>query len=179
MSRATTALLITLLMAFAACGHDNSTPQPASSPSEKRLNAYYDDLVKETLEPGRSIILVRVVESTFPDETPIPDSHWPGGYMYVLGKALVLRSWWGPFYVGEVLHVTGSLVCASTLGDCTLYPLHSGDELLIFTGSTEPIVAVLTRTWPAAGSDAKYLMATVDRAIKGHTVRPNSRWRGP
>ena len=134
-----------------------SPPPPASHPPP-------DLLVQVAIETHQTTILVRVVESTFPGTTVLPALTSAREYR-VLGKVLVLKSWWGPFPAGVVLHVAEAAECAGTIEGCTSYPLRVGDELLIVTqGTQDPIVAALSRTWPAAESQAA--MAAFDRAVK-------------
>jgi hypothetical protein len=135
------AFLATLLIALAACGHGRSTPD------DRDELVHFPGLLRQ---PGESIIVVRVVESGSERS----------------GKVLVLKSLWGPFSPGEVLHVTGSMMtCIGNL-PCEPYPLYTGDELLVFTGTAEPIVAQVGATWPAAEPKSQALMAAVDRAVK-------------
>src|SRR5215813_11006015 len=69
------------------------------------------------LQFTRSIILVRVVESTFPEEKL--ELNPP---RLVVGKVLVVKSLWGPFSPGQVLAVTTSGACAGTRESCMAYP---------------------------------------------------------
>ena len=146
MHRVTSGLLVTLLMAFAACHQGDSSPPP-----------YPPDEVT-TLRPGifEAAILVRVVEST-----PV-DLAAAKGFPYVLGTVLVLKSWWGPFSAGQVLQVRDvGEVIRGRLPCNTPYPLRAGDELIVGTQRTEdPILVVCCSTWPAE-SISKDLMAAL------------------
>jgi hypothetical protein len=150
MSRVTSTLLATLLIA--------SRTTSGAAPSDRLVPSG-----RGMLELAQSIILVRVVAS-FPDARFPPELNSPTVFAPVIGKVLVLKSWWGPFSTGRVLYVVAPVICAGTLESCTAYPLHTGDELLIFTGSTEPIMATQAWVWPAAESQA--LMAAVELAVK-------------
>ena len=108
------------------------------------------------LETQQTIILVRVVEVG-----PVLPFAWskPGYYATVL----VLKSWKGPFSAGRVLHVVPADVCMRANWDPYLF--QAGDnELLMFTGTQEPIVAMKDSVWPAAESQA--LMRALDQAVK-------------
>jgi hypothetical protein len=150
-ARLTSALVVSLLLAFAGCGHGSSStpPRPPRPPPAFQL------------AQGQAIILVRVVQSTFPNATQPPDS--PNGRS-ILGKVVVLKSLWGPFSAGRELYVGAVFVCNGPPGCCGSYPLKAGDELVIFTNDHEPIHAGVCTTWPAAESQA--LIAAVDQAVK-------------
>lgn len=138
MFRASPALLAALLIGFAACHQEPSSPLP---PSPYRPP---DGLSTSVLGTYETTILVRVVES-LPRETFPPEFNSPKMYVPVRGRVLVLKSWWGPFSAGQVLQVIASVACGDTIWSCTDYPLKVGDELLIVTQSTnQPIFATLS-----------------------------------
>ena len=97
----------------------------------------------------RTIILVQVVELTSPVFSPDAFAH----NRAIRGKVLVLKSWWGPFSKGRVLRVAQAITIGCS-ASCASYPLHAGDELLIFTHETEEPMYATTQSdvWPAAES---------------------------
>jgi hypothetical protein len=82
------------------------------------------------------------------------------------GRVLVLKSWWGAFSEGRVVQVAQAVAIGCSAACVSYYPLHAGDELLIFTHETEePIYATMqSDVWPAAESQAE--LAALDRAVK-------------
>jgi hypothetical protein len=116
--------------------------------------------IKSRLELARTVILVRVVESTFRGAADsLPVSTFPSA------TVLVLRSWKGPFSAGHLLHAAPPGFCAGSRASCQPYPLHAGDEVLIFAQQTDdPIVASEYSVFRAA--ESKATMEVLDQAVK-------------
>jgi hypothetical protein len=114
--------------------------------------------IKSSFETAQTVILVRVVESTFPavadaaDDPPFPKA-----------SALVLRSWKGPFSTGLLLHLAPPYVCVGF--SCQPYPVQAGDEVLIFTqGTRDPITVIQGMVFRAA--ESKSMMEVLDQTVK-------------
>jgi len=107
----------------------------------------------------RTIILVQVVELTSPVFSPDAFAH----NRAIRGKVLVLKSWWGPFSKGRVLRVAQAITIGCS-ASCASYPLHAGDELLMFIYNTPWILATRRNVWRAAESQAA--MAELDQAVE-------------
>jgi hypothetical protein len=145
--------LAVLILGWAKSAHSQA-PDAARLPETReaidaRNQLYYGLTLWSVHE---TTILVRVVAMP-PDE-----------------KVLVLKSWKGPIAPGQVLHVDafrpGSDVADPGARPPPLaHPLQLGDELLIFTRSTqEPIRAWLGSVWPAEKSQA--VIAALDEGAK-------------
>jgi hypothetical protein len=82
------------------------------------------------------VILVRVVESSFPaNADPAHD------FSLHKASALVLKSWKGPFSAGYLLHIGSPGACFGF--SCQPYAVQAGDEVLIFSqGTRDPIIAL-------------------------------------
>ena len=128
------------------------TPISASDSSRE------DWQIKPSFETTQTVVLVRVVESTFPAvANSAPD------YDFAHATALVLKSWKGPFSAGRLLHITPPGGCAGS--NCTPYPLQAGDEVLIFTQRTEdPITALQGMVFRAPESQS--MMEVMDQTVK-------------
>lgn len=138
--RAAPGLLITLLLASDAVS----------------ANPPLDWQVGLNLGAAQTVILVHVVESTFPPEVHSPD-------VFAHATVLVLKSWKGPFSTGRELQVAPPGGCAGST--CLPYPLQAGDDLLIFTQATaEPIFAMQGFVWRAVESQAA--ITALDQAVK-------------
>jgi hypothetical protein len=114
--------------------------------------------IESNFETAHTVILVRVVESTFPAVADFsPDS------AFARATALVLKSWKGPFSAGRLLHIAPPGDCIGF--SCLPYPLQAGDEVLIFSQRTEdPIIAVEGLVFRAA--ESKSALEVLDRTVK-------------
>jgi hypothetical protein len=113
--------------------------------------------VKSSLEGTQTVILVRVVASTFhPGDSALSSSS-----IDERAKVSVLKSWKGPFSAGNVVHVAPNIVCTGSCG--SPFDLQNGEEVLIFTNSTEdPIALGAIRR----GTEAQAAIATLDQAVR-------------
>jgi hypothetical protein len=157
MRRITSGLFAGLLVASGAV---SDTP-PEDWPIGSRFAAF------------ETIVLVRVVESTFPAaiHSGVDVSQDASA------TVLVLKSWKGPFQTGRSLHVVPPGYCFGS--SCLPYPLRPGEELLIFDGRTvDPIFALQSFVYRAA--DSKVSIAALDALAQERPQNgPNNRWSGP
>ena len=125
----------------------------ASEPSRKNLQ------IRFSFEAAQTVILVRIVESTFPT---VPDlAHNP--LFIPSASALVLRSWKGPFSAGLLLHLAPPSFCAGS--NCQPYPVQAGEEVLIFAQQArDPITAIQGNVYRAAESQS--MMEVLDQTVK-------------
>ena len=86
--------------------------------------------IKSLLEVTPTVILVRVLESTFttaPESSGIPPSRH--------ADVVVLQSWKGQFSAGRSLRVWPPYFCFGFR--CVPYALRAGDEVVVFTQATQ------------------------------------------
>ena len=128
------------------------TATSASEPSQENWQ------IKFGFETSQSVILVRVVESTFSavaggaDDPPFPTA-----------SALVLRSWKGPFSAGQLVHLVPPYFCAGS--NCQPYPVQAGDEVLIFSQQArDPITVMQVNVFRAA--ESKSMMEVLDQTVR-------------
>jgi hypothetical protein len=113
---------------------------------------------KFNFEAAQTVILVRVIESTFP---AVADPAHDLSFHHA--SVLVLRSWKGPFSVDLLLHIMSPGVCFGF--SCQPYPVQAGDEVLIFTqGTRDPIGALQGSVFRAA--ESKSMMDILDQTVK-------------
>jgi len=132
-----------------------------------------DRETRSRFEAWQTVILVHVVESTFPSALEFPDRYPLGGEATVL----VLKSWKGPFVAGLTLHVATPGFCAGS--SCLPYPLQAGQDVLIFDQRTEdPLMAM--EQFVSTAADSKEAMATLDQLMQGpSSLGPNQRLERP
>lgn len=141
MFRASFGLLGSLLM---ACRAMSDTPLP-------------DWYIKSSLDGSQTVILVHVIESTFHrGDSPLSSSS-----MDARAKVSVLRSWKGPFSRGNLVHVVPDVICTGSCG--APFAIQKGEEVLIFTNSTEDPVA---QGLVLRAAEAQAAMTTLDQAVK-------------
>jgi hypothetical protein len=125
-------------------------------PAELEAMRIHND-AEQGFEYLESIVLVRVIDSTFlaklTRDTPDAAS---GAH----ATARVVRAWKGPFAAGTVVHLVAPMACAGPPGSCLPYPVQKGDELLVFAGATDPLVAA--KSWTRRAADSIATMAVLD-----------------
>ena len=132
-------------------GRGRAAPQPSTSPLGAgmrvpltiafvavalvfQMGAHADPTLAQRFNFAKAVVLVRVVESTFP-ATVTPDYEWWSRNS--LAKLLVIRSWKGSFLAGTTVTAGPWQFCG---GQCASYPFQAGQELVIFVFDvTEPI----------------------------------------
>jgi hypothetical protein len=120
-----------------------------------QMDAHADPALAQRFNFAKAVVLVRVVESTFP-ATVTPDYELRS--LDSLAKLLIIRSWKGPFPPGITVTAGPWQFCG---GQCASYPFQAGQELVIFVANVGEPINVL----PIAvveGSDVEGVLRELD-----------------
>jgi hypothetical protein len=152
--------LITLLMSSPVTLADPpmSSAVTLSDPIPAELEAVriHND-AERGFEILQSIVLVRVIDSTFPAKLTRDTTDAASG---AHATARVVKAWKGAFAAGTMVRLVAPMVCAGPPDSCLPYLVQKGDELLVFAGATDPLVAA--KSWTRRADDSIATMAVLD-----------------
>lgn len=113
-----------------------------------------------------TVVLVKVIDSTFPTKSTSETSEAAfNGH----ATARVIKAWKGPFADGTVVDLVAPQTCSGPPGGCLPYLVQKGEELLIFSGPTDPLQ--VSKYWTRRAADSIATMAVLDELTERRDMR--------